>query len=96
MTQVAHSRRADADLAEILEYSIATHGPEIAEAYLRAIDAVFARLSQYPELGAARPDLGPGIRSMPAGEHRVYYRHDGQAVLVVRVLHKAMDVERHL
>jgi toxin ParE1/3/4 len=96
LTRIALSRRADADLADILDYSIAAHGPETAEAYLHAVDAVLARLSHYPELGAARPDLGPGIRSIPAGEHRVYYRYDGQTVLVVRVLHKAMDAERHL
>jgi toxin ParE1/3/4 len=96
LTRIELSRRADADLAEILEYSIAAHGPETAEAYLRGLDAVLTRLSHYPELGAPRSDLGNGIRSIPAGEHRIYYRYDRKAVLVVRVLHKAMDAERHL
>lgn len=96
MTRVELSRRADADLENILDYSIAAHGPDTAEAYLRAVDAVFARLSHYPELGAARRDLGEGVRSVAAGEHRIYYRYDGRTVFVVRVLHKAMDAERHL
>ncbi|HEX8124932.1 MAG TPA: type II toxin-antitoxin system RelE/ParE family toxin [Allosphingosinicella sp.] len=43
-----------------------------------------------------RGDLKKGLRSLPAGEHRIYYRFDGETVLVARVLHKAMDEGRHL
>ncbi|MDB5691951.1 MAG: plasmid stabilization system family protein [Alphaproteobacteria bacterium] len=96
MTPVELSRQADTDLEDILDYSIAAHGRGTAEAYLRGIDAAFSRLSQYPELGSPRPDLKEGLRSLPYGEHRIYYRYDGMAVLVARVLHKATDTERHL
>ena len=96
MTPVEFSREADADLDNILDYSIAAHGRETAEAYLRTIDAAIEWLAERPQLGAPRDDLKEGLRSLPAGEHRIYYRFDGTTVLVARVLHKAMDAGRHL
>jgi toxin ParE1/3/4 len=89
------SQAADADLDAILDYSIATHGRDRAEAYLRMIHTTFGRLLDYPSLGMARPDIKTGIRTLPAGEHLVHYRLDGDIVLIVRVLHKAMDPARH-
>lgn len=96
MTPVELSRKADADLDEILDYSIAAHGWEVAEAYLRAIDAALERLQTHPRLGAPRPELNEELRSLSVGEHRIFYRFDGAIVLVARVLHKAMDAHRHL
>ena len=96
MKRVELSRQADADLDGILDYSIAAHGRDTAEAYLRTINAALDWLAERPQLGAPRPDLKRGLRSLPAGEHRIYYRVDGKTVLVARVLHKAMDAARHL
>lgn len=96
MIPVTISRDADADLDGILDYSIAAHGLAIAEAYLRTIHAALARLSEFPELGVVRTDLSAGIRSLPTGEHRVFYTITAERILVVRVLHKAMDSARHI
>jgi toxin ParE1/3/4 len=84
------------DLDGIFDYSLATHGAAAAEAYLRALKAAMERLLNFPELGAARDDLAPGLRGLPVREHRVFYRIEGAEVVVARVLHKAMDAERHL
>ncbi|MBP2278838.1 MULTISPECIES: type II toxin-antitoxin system RelE/ParE family toxin [Sphingomonas] len=96
MTPVTISRDADADLDGILDYGIAAHGREIAEAYLRAIHAAFDRLSDFPELGVARGDLSAGLRSLPCGGHRIFYVVQADSVLIARVLHKAMDPTRYL
>ncbi len=37
-----------------------------------------------------------GVRAIAAREHRVYYRIDGNKLVIARVLHKAMDPARHL
>lgn len=81
------------DLDSIFDYGVATHGADTAGAYVRNIEAVMDRLLVHPALGAAR-DLRPGLRSIAAGEHRIYYRIEGEAIIVARVLHKAMDMER--
>ena len=89
------SQAADADLDAILDYGMTAHGRDRAEAYLRMIHATFGRLLDYPALGMARPGIKAGIRTLPAGEHLVHYQLDGDIVLIVRVLHKAMDPARH-
>lgn len=96
MIPVTISRDADTDLDGILDYSIAVHGRTVAEAYLRTIHAVFERLSDFPELGVARGDLPGGLRSLPSGEHRIFYVVQSEGVLIARVLHTAMDPARHL
>jgi toxin ParE1/3/4 len=95
LISVALSRRADADLDHILDDSIHAHGREVAEAYLRAIDAMLVRLSSFPTLGAPRSDLGEGLRSVPAGEHRIYYRYDRRRCLS-RASFTRDGCERHL
>lgn len=84
------------DLREIWEYSAVQHGEEAADAYLRDIDAALARLANYPELGTPCAELGPNLRTLPVREHRLFYVVYPDRVSVVRVLHKAMDVQRHL
>lgn len=84
------------DLDGIFDYSFATHGEAAAEAYMRELHGAIERLLDFPGLGAARDDLRPGLRSFPAGEHRIFYRVQGSTLSVARVLHKATDVQRHL
>lgn len=84
------------DLDGIFDYSLTMHGAAAAEAYTRDIDAAMERLLDFPELGASRENLRPGLRSLPAAEHRIFYRIEGLEIVVARVLHKAMDEGWHL
>jgi plasmid stabilization system protein ParE len=36
------------------------------------------------------------IRSLGCRQHRIFSQVEGDAILVVRILHKAMDADRHL
>ncbi len=83
------------DLDGIFDCSVTTHGPDVAKAYLRDIDAAIVRVLDYPEIGMAS-GLRQGVRSIAAREHRIYYRIDGSKLIIARVLHKAMDPARHL
>ena len=84
---------AVSDLDGIFDYGVEAHGADTAGAYVRSLEAVMDRLLANPALGPPR-DLRPGLRSIAAGEHRIFYRIEGKAIIVARVLHKAMDVER--
>lgn len=81
------------DLDAIFDFGVADHGADTASASVRSIDAVLDRLRAYPVLGPL-DKVRAGLRSIPAVEHRIFYRIEGDAIIVVRVLHKAMDVER--
>jgi toxin ParE1/3/4 len=96
MKRLAIRAGARADLRNIMAYSEARHGPELADSYLRAIDRSFDRLRDFPEIGIARDDLIPGIRSLPCGEHLIFYRYADGHISIIRVLHKAMDLHRWL
>ena len=90
------SRRAQSDLDEIRDYSVGRFGAARAIAYLDAIEGAFRQLLAYPDIGSARGGADDQVRSYPAEEHRIYYEHDAERVLVLRVLHKRMDAGRHL
>ena len=87
---------AVADLRGILAYSEVHYGAELADAYMSAIDRSFDRLREFPELGEVRTDLGANLRSLPCGEHRIFYRYLDGKVSVARILHKAMDPRKWL
>lgn len=86
---------AERDLDGIFDYSVAMHGAGSAETYIRDIQMTIERLLKYPELGE-NTGLRPKLRAVSAREHRIFYRIEGDAIVVARVLHKAMDVQRHL
>lgn len=90
------SRRAQADLDDIRDYSLAQFGVERAVAYLDAVESAFRRIVDFPEIGPVDSALHPLTRSLGCQQHRIYYEVGGDTILVVRILHKAMDVERHL
>ena len=58
------------------------------------IDARILRLAQFPELGAAREDIGAGIRALVQSPYLVLYRFDIAAdrVEIVRVVHGVRDL----
>lgn len=89
------SRKAQADLGEIRDHSVRQFGPSRTIEYLDAIEQTFRRVLTYPEIGPVHAGLD-GVRSLPSGEHRIYYTADPDEIVIVRVLHKAMDVGRHM
>jgi toxin ParE1/3/4 len=90
------SRRAQADLDDIRDYSLAEFGVARAIAYLDAMEGAFRRTLDYPDIGALHPTVHPPIRSLGCQQHRIFYQVEGDTILVVRILHKAMDAKRHL
>jgi len=91
MATVELSNSALADLDEIASYSIAMFGTEVADAYVSELDKAFALLAEFPELGFAVAELKQRLRCLPCGRHRIFYWYEGAVILVVRVLHHAMD-----
>jgi toxin ParE1/3/4 len=90
------SRSAQADLDGIRDYSIEHFGPERTLLYLDAIEQAFRRIIDHPEIGALQADFAERLRGMSVGVHRLFYRVDTDAIIIVRILHKAMDVSRWL
>lgn len=88
------SRRAQADLDDIRDYSAARFGIAQAIDYLDAIEQAFRRLVAHPRIGSASALFGEAVLSYPAGDHRIFYELRPKTIYIIRILHKAMDVER--
>lgn len=86
------SQQANTDLIEIANYTKQNWGVTRKNEYLRAIQDLFERLSNYPNIGRQRKDLSQNLRSISIQEHIVYYIHDKNGLTVVRVLHRRRDV----
>jgi len=90
------SRKAQADLNDIRDYSVTQFGADRAVAYLDAVEAAFRRLLEFPEVGASHKAVPHPIRSSGCQQHRIFYEVGLDTILIVRILHKSMDMERHL
>lgn len=90
------SRRAQSDLDEIRDFSVAEFGAERAAAYLDALEGAFRRIIHFPQAGAVHDALGPGSRALGCEQHRIFYEVRADTILILRILHEAMDVRRHL
>lgn len=90
------SSAARADLVGIRIYSNQQFGGDTADAYFLGFDDAFDLLGRHPKAGEAKAKLGKGIRCLMHRKHRIFYQVDGEVVLIVRVVHHAMDARRAL
>ncbi len=91
MADIAFHQEASADIDGIYRFSVARFGEATANAYLDGLYEAVLRLEAYPETGREEHGITPPVRALTDRSHRVYYRFDGKTVLVVRVLHHAMN-----
>ena len=90
------SPAAEADLADIYDYSYASWGGTQAAAYGDTLVTRFKWLAVNRPLWRARDDLHPGLYGRYEGKHLIVFRDGGDHLQIVRVLHQRMDPARHL
>lgn len=94
MSRYRWSEKAAADVAQISE-RIARDNPNAALRWLDDIFNACQRAADFHEIGPARDELAPGLRSIPIGNYVLFYRAVGEdLVLIVRVYHGAQDLPR--
>lgn len=96
MAKVRLSRLADSDLADLLIFGEERFGLAAAEAYFRSFDALFDLLSRHPLIGAQAFEDDPVTRVLHHRRHRIFYEVGDEGVMIVRVLHHAMDTHRRV
>lgn len=94
--RLKESRLAAAELDAIFESGVTNHGIDAAVTYLDEVQRRYRLLLAYPRSGRADPELGPAVRSILCGSHRIYYEIDSNTIVIQRILHHSMDAKRHL
>lgn len=90
------------DLRSIFAYTADRFGDRQADAYRLLLNQALERIAADPQGGGTqpRPELGEAVRSLALGtfarrrrsaRHVIFFRSAGEVIVVLRVLHDAMD-----
>jgi toxin ParE1/3/4 len=93
MMRLRLTAAAKRDLDDIWLY-IARDSEDAANRYIDEIVTRFAVLRSAPEMGRARNELKPGLRSHAVENYVIYYRQNRNTVSIMRVVHGARDPKR--
>lgn len=102
--QVRLGSDAGRDLVRIVRRTRETFGLRQAEVYAETLRAALTALEDGPDIAGskARDDVQPGFRTLHVargrrrGRHFVMYRVGAGMIDVLRILHDAMDLARHV
>ncbi len=92
MLPVLRTQQAEDDLGAILSY-LEERSPRAAERLAVLIDEKCALIGQFPQLGRARDDLAPGLRSLPVDSYVLFYRTTEDNIQIIRILHGRRDID---
>ncbi|MCW5723564.1 MAG: type II toxin-antitoxin system RelE/ParE family toxin [Maricaulaceae bacterium] len=81
-------------LAAIHRYTLQEYGPAQARQYREHIEAALTRLLEHPQSGTPAEAFRPGLRSLPAGRHRIFYRLQPGIAVILAILHERQSPDR--
>ena len=92
----ALSPAARADIEEIRDCKVRHWSEAQAERYTRTIRDACEALGDGTLSGRSAEDIRAGYRKAAVGSHVLFYRVRADVVEIVRILHRSMDVGRHI
>jgi len=88
------SKAAKTDLKGVAIFTQKEWGREQRNVYVKQFDDAFHMLADTPLVGKACNNIKAGFKKFPIGSHVIFYRENSDSsILIVRILHKRMDVE---
>ena len=84
------------DLRDIARYTEIQWGRRQRTQYLIELDQRFQWLSVNPDLAMNRDEVKLGYLSYPQGKHIIFFRKTRNQIEILSILHRNMDVKRHL
>ncbi len=82
------------DLAEIWATIAEARDERTANRMNQKILASCRSKAQFPDTGQSRDEIAPGLRSTAVLPYVVFFRLEGDTILVLRILHGRRDVGR--
>lgn len=83
-------------MREIGRYTQKQWGRAQRVKYLAMIDRRFVALAEDPAMGRQRTDIGRNVRSYSEGRHVIFYRVEKRGIVILDILHDAMDPSIHI
>ena len=96
MPQYRLTPAAQADLDRIWEYTVAKWSEAQAEGYIRGIQTTCEGLISGATVSRSAESVRAGYRKTAVGSHVMFFKQSNDGVVIVRILHQRMDIERHL
>ncbi len=90
------SKEADNDLVDLYLHGFINFGEAQAEQYYFELEDCIKLLSETPLMCRERTEFSPAVRIHHHGSHLIIYLIQMDHLLIVRVLHDSMDIQRHL
>jgi toxin ParE1/3/4 len=90
--RIVVTHKARDDLLRTCHY-IAERNPGAAGAIVQRIDRKIQQLRYFPFIGRQRSSLAPGLRSVLAGMHSIFYLVGDEQITVVRIIDGRMDID---
>ncbi len=84
------------DMVEIDEWGCQQFGKDVADNYSSKLHSAFDQLAGQPQSGKAVPEYGKAYRCLVHRRHRIFYKATNDVVLIVRILHHALDAKKAL
>jgi toxin ParE1/3/4 len=95
MNAFSISNAARSDLKNIGIYTQRVWGAKQRRIYLKGLDLMFNFLAENPLSGLPCNYIANGLRKHQFESHIVFYEKIEDQVLIIRILHKSMDVEHN-
>jgi toxin ParE1/3/4 len=96
MSRYVLSKAADADIENIIRYTLEQWGPGRAEFYLTALHGAFETLCEFPHLGRDIAYLRTDYFQFEYESHCVFYQKTKTGIFIARILHKKQLPENYL
>jgi toxin ParE1/3/4 len=81
------------DLEAIADYLAEQADLNQSDRFLRQADQKFSRIAKFPNIGKSRPEVFPGLRSLPLDSYLVLYTVFEEYVEILRVVSGYRDLQ---
>jgi toxin ParE1/3/4 len=88
--------KAHADLEVIWRYTFEKWSLAQADDYYRQIFDCFSKLADGTKRGRKIEGVWSRYQALPCQSHFIIYTESDRAVVIIRILHKRMNIGRHL
>lgn len=96
MPSFSFTQEALVDLDSIVQYTLQKRGKGQANNYVQNLNLLASRLAENPTIGKKRNSLRNELYSVPNASHILFYTETLKGIVIIRVLHKKMDISQHL